>query len=77
MDKVTLDFEDNTVEWVTDNQKSCEYCPDLKDRKAAIMEVMGFSEIDLSGAVTIVNGFINGKMSEDEFNEALDREAKS
>jgi hypothetical protein len=74
MDKVTLDFENNIVEWNTDSQKGTEHCPDLHERRAAILAAMGYEQYDLSGVVNIVNAFANGEMSIDELQRQLDAE---
>jgi len=65
MDKVTLDFENNIVEWDTDAQKGTEYCPDLSERKAAILAAMGYETWDISEVVSAVNDFINATRTED------------
>lgn len=71
-DKVTLDFENNTITWDTDSQKGTEFCPDLADRKKAIMDVLGYEPVDFSPAVEAVNDFISGNLSEDEFRKKMD-----
>jgi hypothetical protein len=74
MYRVTLDFENNTVEWDTDAQKGTEHCPDLHDRKAAILAAMGYEQYDISGVVNIVNAFTNGGMTFDELEKKLNEE---
>jgi hypothetical protein len=74
MDKVTLDFENNTVEWDNDTQKGTEHCPDLHDRKAAILAAMGYELYDLSDVVNTVNAFANGEMTIDELQKRLQEE---
>lgn len=66
MDKVTLDFENGLIEWNSDTQKGTEHCPDLKDRKAAILAAMGYEQFDFSDVIGAVNAFITGEISEDE-----------
>jgi len=77
MYKVTLDFENETVEWDTDSQKGTESCPGLSERKEDILAAMRYKVFDLTSIMNTVNDLINGRISEDDFNEALDREAPS
>jgi len=74
MNKITLDFENETIEWNTDNQNGQEHCLGLRERKPAILLAMGYSEYDMSGVVDIINSFANGGMSVDELQHRLDAE---
>jgi hypothetical protein len=71
MDKVTLDFENNIVEWDTDHQKGTEFCPDLRQRKPLILAAMGYEESDMSEVMNIVNAFANSEMTIDELKNRL------
>jgi len=74
MDKVTLDFENNIVEWDTKSQKGTEHCPDLAIRKPLILAAMGYEEYDMSETINIVNAFANGEMTIDELESKLEKE---
>jgi hypothetical protein len=74
MNKVTLDFENEMIEWNTDNQKGKEHCLGLRERKPAILAAMGYTEYDMRGVVDIINDFANGGMTEDELKRRLDAE---
>jgi hypothetical protein len=76
VDKVTLDFENNMVEWDTDGQKGTEHCPDLQERKAAILAAMGYEQYDFSTVVNVVNAFANGEMTIEELQEQIDAESE-
>ena len=76
MDKVTLDFENNTVKWEMDNLKSSESCPDLHERKDDILAAMGYGVIDVSNAIEAINLYINNKISDDDLNAILNRESE-
>ncbi len=71
MDKVTLDFKNNIVEWDTDHQKGTEICPDLGIRKPLILAAMGYGNHDISEVINIVNAFANGEMSIEEVEKKL------
>jgi len=72
MDRVTLDFENNTVEWNTDHQKGTEMCPDLHERKKQIFAAMGYSEFDISAEINAMNALINGKITPEEYKKIMD-----
>jgi len=76
VDKVTLDFENNIVEWDTDSQKGTEYCPDLKERRTLILAAMGYSEYDMSNVINVINAFANGEATEAGLLEALKKEVE-
>lgn len=71
MDKVTLNFENNVVEWNTDHQKGTEICPDLRIRKPLILAAMGYKSHDISEVKNIINAFANGQMSIEELEKQL------
>ena len=70
-DKVTLDFETGMITWDTDSQKGTEFCPDLKERKAAILAAMGYETIDFTPTADAINAYANGEMTEAEFLKRL------
>jgi len=75
MDRLILDFEQNTVEWDSDAQRGTEHFPGLQERKAAILAAMGYKTIDMSGVFGAVNDFMNGVISEEAFRNIMDWEA--
>ena len=74
MDRVTLDFENNMVEWDTNNYRGFESCPGLAERKDAILDAMGYHMWDVSDVIGALNSFINGKISPDELHDIFDAE---
>jgi len=74
VDKVTLDFENNIVEWDTNSQKGTENCPDLKERRTLILAAMGYSEYDMSNVINVINAFANSEATEAELLDVLERE---
>ena len=48
--KVTLDFENNTVIWDTDSQRGTEFCPDLSERRPQILAAMGYAQLPMISA---------------------------
>jgi len=74
MDKVTLDFENEIIEWGTDSQKGTESCPGLSGRKDDILAAMGYKMWDMRNVVDAVNSFINNKISADEMGVVFDAE---
>ena len=74
MDRVTLDFEENTITWESDRQTGTEHCADLRERKAEILAAMGYEQWDASAAISALNAFINGEISEQQMEEIFDRE---
>lgn len=71
-DKMTLDFENNIITFDTDNQKGTEYYEDLKDMKAAVLELLGFETIDMTPTINAINQFLNGEISEEELRKEID-----
>jgi len=77
MDRITLDFEKNTIEWDTDTQKGAETCEDLKERKPLILAAMGYGEIDITNTVRTAEDFLSGKISREEMTRIFEEEAES
>lgn len=74
VDKVTLDFENGLIIWDCASQQGTEHCPDLAARKPAILAAMGYEAIDFTSALNTINAFVNGEISEEEFEAALEQE---
>lgn len=70
-DKITLDFENNTIIWDTDAQKGIEYCPELASKKAAILAAMGYEVFNLGPAIKIFEALANGQISIEEADRRL------
>jgi len=64
--KVTLDFENNTVIWDTNSQRGTEFCPDLSERRPQILAAMGYETVSFSPVVDAINAFINGEIDGEE-----------
>lgn len=76
-DKITLDFETGMISWDTDTQKGTEHCPDLKERKVAILAAMGYKPIDMGPIKAAFEAYMNGELNEAEFNAVLDEIEKA
>ena len=74
MYRVTIDFEDCTVSWETDNQRTTEYYPGLGELKDAIIAALGFKVVDMGAVANAVNDYLNGRITWEEFSAALERE---
>lgn len=70
-DKITLDFENNTIIWDTDNQQGTETYIGLQEKKEAVLAAIGYEEIDFTPAIDDVNEFINGGISQEELIKRL------
>ena len=70
--KIILDFETGIISWDTDSQKGTEFCPDLAERKPVILAAMGYETVDFTPAVDIINTFVNGKITEEEFKKRIE-----
>ena len=71
-DRVTLDFETGEITWDTSSQKGTHICPDLKERKPAILAAMGYEAVDFTPTVDAINAYANGQMTEAEFLKRLE-----
>lgn len=58
-DRIILDFETCMIEWDSDVQKGTEFSPDLRERKAAILEAMGYETVDIKPEIDLLNFLIN------------------
>lgn len=74
MDKITFDFENNTIEIHTENQDGVLVAPDLKDRKPAILKAGGLVTADLSNIQEILTNYINGYLSAEDFNTLVEKD---
>lgn len=70
-DRITLDFESGTIIWDTPAQKGEEFCPDLSERRAAVLEALGYEQVDFQPISDAVNAFANGQTSEQGFLQML------
>lgn len=67
MRKLTLDFENETVELHFDGQNGTERFPGLKKLEPQILSVLGYQEVDVRPVADAVNAYVNGEISEQEF----------
>lgn len=67
MDKITLNFETCDVIFERDGQYSNIFFPDLRERRARILEAIGAEEVDMGVLIDLTNQYINGEITEDEF----------
>ena len=58
-DKITLDFENNTITFDTENQKGTEYYENLYKLKDDILKILGYERIDMSSTIDFINYIIN------------------
>lgn len=73
VDRIILDFENNTITWDTENQKGTEICPGLKERKEPILAAMGYEMADFSPIKAAFEAFMNGEINLAELEEKLDQ----
>lgn len=73
MDRITFDFENNTVEIENDVQSGTLTDMEISTKKAAILEAAGLHTVDLTETVDMVNGLMNGEVSTEEFNAFLEK----
>jgi len=76
MDKVTLDFENETVEWDTDTSRGTESCPWLSGRKGDVLAAMGYGTWDASGALGAVNALISGETAGSRLSDIFEPESR-
>lgn len=76
-DRITLDFETNTITWDTDAQKGTELCVSLAKRKPQILAAMGYEPVDLQPVADVVNTYMNGEIDKDEFLRRMDNLSES
>lgn len=72
MDKVIIDFENETVTLQLDHQSGVLCVPGLKERKVAVMTAAGLDAVDFSPAISIFEQFVNGQISQEEMERSLD-----
>lgn len=61
MNKLTIDFENNRIHIQTDNQDGVEIVPNLMEKRRQIYDVLGYSSVDLSEEIAIINDIMNGR----------------
>lgn len=71
-DKITLDFENNIIEFDTENQKGTEYCEDLKEMKEEVLKLLGYETVDVTPAINAINQYLNGEIEEEELRKKMD-----
>lgn len=67
MRKLTLDFENETVELHFDGQNGVERFPGLKKLEQPILTLLGYREVDMRPVADAVDAYVNGQISEQEF----------
>lgn len=67
MKKITLDFENETVELHFGGQNGVERFPGLKNLEAPILSLLGYQSVDMRPVADAVNAYVNGQISEQEF----------
>lgn len=73
MDRLILDFENNTLTIETDNQQSAETYPNLNEKKEEIYKVLGYETINVSPLVEAIEGLLNGNLTKEETIKNLDK----
>ena len=66
MKKITLDFENETVELHFDGQNGVEHFPGLKELEQPILSLLGYQKVDMRPVADAVNAYVNGQISEQE-----------
>lgn len=72
MRKLTLDFENETVELHFDGQNGVERFPGLKKMEQPVLTLLGYREVDARPVADAVNAYVSGQISEQEFLLLLD-----
>lgn len=67
MRKLTLDFENETVELHFDGQNGVERFPGLKKMEQPVLTLLGYREVDVRPVADAVNAYVSGQISEQEF----------
>lgn len=73
MDRLILDFENNTLTIDTENQQSVETYPALSEKKTEIYKVLGYETINVSPLVEAIEGLLNGNLTKEETMKHLDK----
>ena len=73
MGKITLNFETCDVIFERDGQYSSVFFPDLRVRRARILEAIGAEEVDIGTLIDLTNQYINGEITEDEFRDKSEK----
>ncbi|MCR5229981.1 MAG: hypothetical protein K6D03_07625 [Solobacterium sp.] len=69
MDKITFDFENNTIEINDRTMNAVHSIPGLSMQKARILAAAGVIQLDLSSFTEVVQDLYTGKITEEEFAE--------
>lgn len=67
MRKLTLDFENETVELHFDGQNGVERFPGLKKLERPVLTLLGYQEVDMRPVADAVDAYVSGQISEQEF----------
>ncbi len=67
MDKITFDFENNTIEINDKTMNAVHSIPGLSMQKARILAAAGVIQLDLSSFSEIVQDLYSGNITEEEF----------
>lgn len=67
MRKLTLDFENETVELHFDGQNGIERFPGLKKLEQPVLTLLGYQEVDMRPVADAVDAYVSGQISEQEF----------
>lgn len=59
MNRITIDFETETVEIHTDSQNGIERAPGIRARREAILAAMGYETFNMKEEVDLINAAIN------------------
>lgn len=73
MDKLILDFENNQITIETDHQEGIEYYENLAAKKDEIYKLLGFETVDMTPAIKTIEDMLNGKISQSEMEETLQK----
>lgn len=74
--ELTLDFENECIEFAIAGESSCEERPGLADEESQILTLLGYETMDMTNTVGLVNAFANGEISENLFNLLFDLEGQ-
>lgn len=74
--RIILDFENDMIEFDTPAQQGTEYHKGLSEKKDEILKVLGYEQVDMRNAVQIVNDYVNGEITEEEFLKKMEKECE-
>jgi hypothetical protein len=77
MDRLILDFGNDSLTIETNSQKGTEYYPNLGKHRKSIYDILGYGDIDISKKMNAIIDFLNRKMTLDDLNSILEEEANA